>query len=137
MAFNCCLLSSSHYAAIVLIHYRVFLLQTRWSSLGLPFKPSMAANGCHASAGPLEGLKERLVWCAQDTAYSDASLASDSFGQALLERGVAPATLRQWLQENPVVSAPGGIGPDKVFDLTEGMDSANVLGLAPKFSTAE
>ena len=103
----------------------------------MPFKPSMAANGCHASAGPLEGLKERLVWCAQDTVYSDASLVDDGFGKELLESGVAPGTLRQWLQDNPVVSAPGGIGPDKVFDLTEGMDSANVLALANKFSAAE
>lgn len=104
-----------------------------WSALGLPFQPSMAANGCHASAGPLEGLKERLVWGAQDPSCSDASLAADGFGAQLLACGVPAATLRRWLAENPIVKAPGGIGPDKVFDLTEGMDSATVLALAPNF----
>jgi hypothetical protein len=93
----------------------------------------MAANGCHASAGPLEGLKERLVWAARDTAYSDGGIAADGFGAQLLASGVPAATLRRWLAENPVVRAPGGVGPGKVFDLTEGMDSATVLALAPNF----
>ena len=98
--------------------------------MGLPAQPSMAANGCHASAGPLEGLKERLVWAQRDKAYSASGLAADPFGAQLLDAGVPVATLQHWLATNPPVCAPGGAA-DKVFDLTEGLDSSKVLALAP------
>ena len=31
-----------------------------WKALGLPFEPSTADNGVHASAGPVEGMRERV-----------------------------------------------------------------------------
>jgi nucleoside diphosphate kinase len=98
---------------------RAELLQ-RWQDLGLPEAPTMALNGVHASAGPLEGLKERIVW-------SGAELGSDPFGAALLARGISESTLDDWLDNNPTVTLGGQT--DKVFDLTEEMSCDAVLEL--------
>lgn len=114
-----------------------------WEALGLPAKPSMAANGVHASAGPLEGLKERLVWQRRDPTLG--SVGEDPFGRRLLADtpGLDEATLRAWLRENPVVRVDGTRETeggqlesvaDKVFDLTEGLDSAKVLALAQRLT---
>mmetsp|Transcript_23431 Transcript_23431/g.76261 ORF Transcript_23431/g.76261 Transcript_23431/m.76261 type:complete len:299 (-) Transcript_23431:215-1111(-) len=93
----------------------------QWRELGLEAKPSMSLNCVHASAGPLEGLKERCVW-------SGASLASDPLAEALLAGGVGRATLETWLKENSVVSL-GDAKADKVFDLTEEMGAAECVAL--------
>lgn len=106
----------------------------QWEALGLSSRPSMAANGVHASAGALEGLKERLVWVAKLTPpFSAEQLSGDSFGSALLHAGVTAGALSEWLASNPVVGVEGGDLGDagKVFDLTEGLDSHEVLALAP------
>lgn len=81
----------------------------------------MSLNCVHASAGPLEGLKERCVW-------SGASLASDPLAEALLAGGVGRATLETWLKENSVVSL-GDAKADKIFDLTEEMGAAECVAL--------
>ena len=70
----------------------------------------MPNNGVHASAGPLEGLKERVVWCG-------AELAKDALAQQLVAAGVALPTLEAWLRDNPEVTLGGET--DKLFDLTE------------------
>ena len=75
----------------------------------------------HASAGPLEGLKERCVWAG-------GSLETDALATALTGGANVPrATLRAWLDDNPVVSLGGAT--DKIFDLTEEMGSGAVLAL--------
>ncbi|KAL1521952.1 hypothetical protein AB1Y20_021598 [Prymnesium parvum] len=84
----------------------------QWESLRMSEAPTQARNGVHASAGPLEGLKERCVWVG-------ASVAEDALGAALLGGGVDLPTLERWLEENPTVSLGGKT--DKVFDLTEEM----------------
>ena len=108
----------------------------QWRALGLPARPSMAANGVHASAGPLEGLKERLIWLHGDLAFAHQAIAADPFGAKLLATGVAAGDLATLLSGNPFVSPPDGSAPEKIFDLTEGMDSAAVLALAPRLSLA-
>lgn len=96
-------------------------LLSRYKELGLSEEPSMKLNGVHASAGPLEGLKERCVWAG-------ATLATDELAQRLMaEGGVSEATLESWLAENPVVTLGGET--DKIFDLTEEMDCEEVLQL--------
>lgn len=93
-------------------------LLARWQELGLAGAPTQGLNGVHASAGPLEGLKERCVWAS-------ASVEGDPLGQSLLEGGLELRTLQSWLEDNPVVTLDGKT--DKVFDLTEEMGTAAVL----------
>ena len=93
-------------------------LRASWEELGLDAAPSTGNNGVHASAGPLEGLKERCVWAG-------ATLESDAFAQQLLAAGLERSTLEAWLDTNPVVTLEGKT--DKVFDLTEEMSAAEVL----------
>lgn len=81
-----------------------------WQDLGLPACPSVSDNGIHASAGPLEGLAERLIWLPGHT------LANDVMGRALTRLGVAPAFIARLL-ENPEVIMDGKKG--LVFDLLE------------------
>jgi len=95
-------------------------LRSRWQELGLASAPSQGLNGVHASAGPLEGLKERCVW-------SGASIDEDPFAARLLESGVERGTLEGWLRDNPVVSLGGETG--KVFDLTEELGAEDVAAL--------
>ena len=100
-------------------------LLSRWAELGLPAAPTLGNNGVHASAGPLEGLKERCVWAG-------GSLETDALATALTGGANVPrATLRLWLDDNPVVSLGGAT--DKIFDLTEEMGSAAVVELCSGF----
>jgi nucleoside diphosphate kinase len=89
------------------------LLLNRWEELGMPQKPEMSKNGVHASAGPLEGLRERMVWL-------DADAAEDEFATALIEEGVGAERLVALL-ENPSVKL--GEKEEPVFDLTEDTDA--------------
>ena len=52
--------------------------KAQWESLGMPGCPNVGENVVHASAGPLEGLKERCVWLGLNT-------ETDPFGQKLAE----------------------------------------------------
>jgi hypothetical protein len=77
-------------------------------------------NGVHASAGPLEGLKERCIW-------GGASIDTDPLAAELAANGVDRPKLEGWLADNPVVTLGGAT--DKIFDLTEEMGSAAVVAL--------
>ena len=75
----------------------------------------------HASAGPLEGLKERCVWAG-------GSLDADALAAALTGGANVPrATLSAWLDDNPVVTLGGAT--DKIYDLTEEMGTEAVVAL--------
>jgi len=89
------------------------LLLNRYTGLGLTDKPEMSRNGVHASAGPLEGLRERMVWLG-------TKIKEDPFAAALLNRGMSKKRLEELL-ENPIIQLDGQTGP--VFDLTEDTDS--------------
>lgn len=95
------------------------ILYQRWTELGHPYQPTMTENGIHASAGPLEGLRERVVWAG-------AKVDEDPFAQALLSAGISCSRLDSLL-ENPVVTLAGETDP--VFDLTEDMDSEPAMKL--------
>ena len=92
--------------------------RAQWAALGLARAPVIACNCVHASAGPLEGLKERCVWTGAD-------LARDALGAALLVLMSRP-TLEAWLAENPSLTWADGRA-QKVFDATEGLDAAEAL----------
>jgi hypothetical protein len=77
----------------------------------------MSRNGIHASAGPLEGLRERMVWLGTDP-------LQDEFGAALIEAGMSTDRL-EVLLENPTVRLNGREEP--VFDLTEDMNADDAV----------
>lgn len=89
------------------------LLLQRYTGLGITDKPEMSRNGVHASAGPLEGLRERMVWLG-------TKIKDDPFVTALLDRGMSKKRLEELL-ENPIIQLDGQTG--LVFDLTEDTDS--------------
>lgn len=94
-----------------------------WEALGLDKEPHVGMNGIHGSAGPLEALKERMIW-------TGATMASDPFGAALLAvDGVDEAMVDRWLNDNPTVSIAGADKPQPIFDATEDMDTADCLAL--------
>ena len=78
-------------------------LLDQWDPLGLPEQPNGTDNGVHASAGPLEALKERLLWCGFD-------LEKDPTGSRLVQLAVwdeirHPAINE--LLENPDIDVAG------------------------------
>jgi len=95
------------------------LIMTKWKDLVLTKRPSIAENAIHASAGPLEGLRERVVWLGK-------SIGSDIFGKQLLDNGFSESQIQEWLN-NEIVTIAGKTGP--IFDLTEDIDSKDVIEL--------
>ena len=93
-------------------------------ALGLA-KVGLGLNGIHASAGPVEACKERMVW------LGSAEAVRDPFGALAIEAGVSPAVLAQCLA-NETVSLGGKAGP--AFDLTEDADTADVLNAMAELS---
>jgi adenylate kinase family enzyme len=93
-----------------------------WSELGLPAEPNTGDNGVHASAGPIEGLRERMTWLGR-------KLEEDALGQSMLSAGVKRDVLEMWCS-NHVSEIDGNKGP--AFDLLEDKDTSEVtrLGLA-------
>jgi len=81
-----------------------------WESLGLKSEPNVGDNGVHASASPFEALAERMNWLG-------ASVADDSFGQALLAAGIPEATIVAWTKDPQVELKNGGTG--SLFDQVE------------------
>ena len=63
---------------------------------------TLGNNGVHASAGPLEGLKERCVWAGGSLSRHE----TDALAAALIGGANVPrATLGTWLDDNPVASS--------------------------------
>jgi len=102
-------------------------IRDEWQELGLKEATNYQDNGVHASAGPLEALRERMIWLRQDA-------TTDPFGEALL------ALLREhmiWHVEggdfvdelvgNPIVECDGFRAA--AFDLTEDVDTAMALDM--------
>lgn len=85
--------------------------------LNLASAPNVGDNGIHASAGPIEGLKERTVWLG-------LSVEDDPFGSELLKwTGGKTATVAPWLDDAEVQEAKHYKLKGKMFDLTEDKDT--------------
>ncbi len=92
-------------------------LLEKWQELGLDVSPSMGKNGIHASAGPVEGLRERVVWL-------NIQPESDPLGSLLASDGFSGKDLEKLL-ENQAVSFRDSKGP--VFDVTEDIDTRELV----------
>jgi len=93
---------------------------SQYKDLGLDEEPNVGQNGVHASAGPIEGLRERVVW-------TDASVHEDKFGKAVLDAGIPKDLLESWLN-NERVTINGEEG--NAYDLLEDINSTEALALA-------
>jgi hypothetical protein len=93
------------------------VILAQWKELGLASQPNMSENGVHASAGPLEGLAERVVWTGANMAYC-------SLGTQLLAAGVSEDEVKR-LMLNPVVTIGARTAP--VFDLLEDVQSTEAI----------
>jgi hypothetical protein len=103
---------------------------TQWEDLGLHQAPDVGDNGVHASAGPIEGLKERTVWLGYPA-------EEDPFGELLLKWvGGDVAKIKPWLDNAPV-DEPKNYGiKGNMFDLTEDKDSAWALAFCNNLAMA-
>jgi cytidylate kinase len=88
-----------------------------WKALGLKEEPNTGLNGVHASAGPFEGLAERLNWCG-------SSVENDAFGSALLRAGVSLSNIMAFTKDPQVNYNDGSTG---VFDLLEDVNAAECI----------
>ena len=98
----------------------------RWEVLGLPAEPYAGDNGVHASAGPFEGLAERVNWLG-------GTVADDAFGAALLgEAGMSEAAIAEWMVDPQVALAEGRHG--SLFDALEDLDAEPCLAMCAQLS---
>ena len=93
-------------------------LLLRYREFGLDEAPGMTNNGVHASAGPIEGMREQMVWLEVDPASSE-------LGKALFESGLGRHEVDRLLENGPA-SFRGKEGP--VFDITEDIDARDIPG---------
>ena len=101
-----------------------------WEDLNLDKAPDVGDNGIHASAGPLEGLKERSTWLG----YAPEE---DPFGEHLLKWvGGDVAKIKPWLDNAEVEEAKNYGLKGKIFDLTEDKDSSWVLAFCNNLANA-
>lgn len=106
----------------------------RYESLGLDQAPDNTDNGVHGSAGPLEALKERLLWL-------NFPLEKDPTGMRLVELAVwdsqssAEAVVGNLL-ENPTLTTRDGT-TGTAFDLTEDQDTPHLFHLANNLAFKE
>ena len=85
--------------------------------LDLDSAPNVGDNGVHASAGPIEGLKERTVWLGY-------GVTDDPFGEHLIAwTGGKLATVEPWLDDAIVSEKKNYELEGKIFDLTEDKDT--------------
>jgi nucleoside diphosphate kinase len=98
----------------------------KWQELQLPGKPNGSDNGIHASAGPLEGLNERIIWL-------NGTVAQDRFGRTLLDAGVDAGLIGELLS-NPSIHVKGNNVP--VFDVLEDKDSSYVVQFLVNYQLA-
>ena len=91
------------------------MIHADWKALGLGGPCSTGDNAVHASASPFEGLAERVNWL-------QTPMKADSFGAALLSKGISAETLAAWTVD-PQVALPGAGGKKgSLFDALEDMD---------------
>lgn len=87
----------------------------------MDLEPSTGNNTVHASASPLEGLAERCNWLS-------TTPSEDSFGKALLARGIPESTILNWMDDPditfPPSTADGSRKKGSLFDDVEDTDSA-------------
>lgn len=95
-----------------------FFFYDRYKELGLSSCPNKGDNGVHASASPFEGLAEKANWLKR-------TIEGDTFGKAILAKGIPLATIKAW-SVDPRVEVPGG-GKGSVFDALEDLDSEDCL----------
>lgn len=95
-------------------------IRDRWQELGLREATNYQDNGVHASAGPLEAMRERVIWLGDDP-------KADPFGVALASRGVTDV---EALIDNPVIDLDGRSG--SAFDVLEDVDTAEALDMLAK-----
>jgi len=88
---------------------------------------SISSNGCHMSAGPLEGLVELQRFFSDRDNGNIADFSSFGFGALLQSRGLTGEQINK-LAKNPNIHV--GDKSESVFDMTEekdAVDSANIL----------
>jgi nucleoside diphosphate kinase len=100
-------------------------IMREWKELGLASEPNTGNNGVHASAGPVEGLRERMVWVG-------ATLEADAFGKAALAAGVKRKLLDSWLNNDRVKI---GDKEGNAFDLLEDINSSEAIRIALEASS--
>merc|ERR1711990_1074567 len=97
------------------------LVAANWKSLGLKDKCNVGDNAVHASASPFEALAECTNWL-------ESGIASEPFGQKMLDAGVSAETIKLWSVDPQVkFSKDGKTGNFSLFDLVEDMDSKECL----------
>ena len=92
-----------------------------YKELGISALPSIQNNCIHASAGPIEAMRERSVWVGMP-------LNDDPFAQVLVNHNGIPFSLVQSWANNDIVSFEDRSGP--AFDVFEDVDSSKVVEMA-------
>eukprot|EP00978_Attheya_sp_CCMP212_P037524 scaffold177838_cov44-Attheya_sp.AAC.1 len=97
-------------------------IHDRREELGLTVNASVfqLEGAVHASKSPLEALSERCTWLGR-------SISQDPFGRALLGRGIPESTIRNWLEDTPLIRLPGEQQQLTLFQFVEQMDSSECM----------
>jgi len=94
-----------------------------WKELGLKSRPNYGDNGVHASAGPIEAFRERLLWTSkkEENPFSEQRIKEDPLGKRLIAAGIDVSTIDDCLH-NVVFKMDGA--SVTAFDETEDMNTS-------------
>eukprot|EP00510_Aplanochytrium_minuta_P008119 CAMPEP_0184037648 /NCGR_PEP_ID=MMETSP0955-20130417/41201_1 /TAXON_ID=627963 /ORGANISM="Aplanochytrium sp, Strain PBS07" /LENGTH=353 /DNA_ID=CAMNT_0026325865 /DNA_START=135 /DNA_END=1196 /DNA_ORIENTATION=+ len=104
------------------------LIYKGWKDLGLGSEPDYGNNGVHASAGPLEAFRERLLWDDEfvDDPFNKHNVEQDQLGSELLRAGIDMSDIIALLSNADVQAANSG-EYTAAFDATENMNTSDAI----------
>lgn len=106
------------------------LCKAKFAELGLKEEPNNTDNCVHASAGPLEGIKERSIWL-------DWTLETDPTGSKMLDICLDEKSGIEQLLQDPPIDLYGLPPGTTAFDLTEDKNTKEAFVLANNWTFRE
>jgi len=99
------------------------IFYSQWQELGLDRQPSYGENVVHASAGPIEAFRERLIWTRKkkENAFALKRIKRDPLGRKLLEAGISERTILDCLEDSPKAANGASFS---AFDATENLNTS-------------
>lgn len=104
------------------------LIYKNWKNLGLTEEPDYGNNGVHASAGPLEAFRERLLWDDEfvDDPFNKKNVEEDPLGSELLRSGIEMTDIIALLS-NADIQVKDSLDYNSAFDATENMNTTEAI----------
>uniref|UniRef100_A0A7S3LIH5 Nucleoside diphosphate kinase-like domain-containing protein n=1 Tax=Aplanochytrium stocchinoi TaxID=215587 RepID=A0A7S3LIH5_9STRA len=107
------------------------LIYEDWERLGLDSIPDYGNNGVHASAGPIEAFRERLLWDDEfiDDPFNEINIRNDNLGGQLIAAGITMQTIHALINNADIETKSNTGILNSAFDATENLNTSDAIEL--------